>query len=749
MSDVRALFVELGVRLPERGGPELPTRCFASPAAHKHGDRKASASVNVETGAWYCHGCGARGGAYDAALAVGRTPADAMRLLERFGLVEARVENPPPAVSLPSEDELYHWHAALVSNPRILERLETLRGWTWPALVHSGVGFDGERVVFPARDGKGALAGIGRYAPNPDRRNGSPKLKADPGSQRQLFPAPESFPMSERMLLLTEGEPDALRAISCGLEAVAVPGVQGWRRDWAERFHGRRVLVCFDCDEPGRSAVQRVARDLAGVAREVRLLDLDPAAQNGFDLSDFLALAKTPAERDEARRLLEAAAQVARRCESNGSAPVAVERLEGDVLVPNAGPPEPVHALALLAELVAFLCRFVVLSAAQADALALWIVHTHAIDAADATPYVAITSAEKRSGKSRTFDVLELLVARPWRAITPTEAVTFRKIEKELPTLLLDEVDAIFGPKAREHEGLRALLNAGNRRGTRVPRCVGQSQALVDFAVFGAKALAGIGSLPDTVADRSVPIRLKRKAPGEPVERFRRRYAEADAEPLRERVASWADEQIDQLAIAEQELPIELNDRAADAWEPLLAIADLVGEDWPVRARRAALELSAGEADEDESLGVRLLGDVRSAFDRRCCDRIATADLLAELSEDDEGPWADWRGAGGMTPRGLASLLRRYEIRSRTVRLADGSTPKGYLRDQFEDAWDRYLPESTGSIRHNATTRIATGIAANPDPPQDGGVADRESGANPHGYGLVADVADSEQAAGL
>lgn len=145
-------------------------------------------------------------------------------------------------------------------------------------------------------------------------------------------------------------------------------------------------------------------------------------------------------------------------------------------------------------------------------------------------------------------------------------------------------MDAIFGPKAREHEGLRALLNAGNRRGTRVPRCVGPSQALVDFAIFCAKALAGIGDLPDTVADRSIPIRLKRKAPGEAVERFRRRHAEADAEPLRARVASWAADHLDGLAIAEPVLPLELNDRAADAWEPLLAIADRAGADWPARA---------------------------------------------------------------------------------------------------------------------------------------------------------------------
>src|SRR5205823_998737 len=83
---------------------------------------------------------------------------------------------------------------------------------------------------------------------------------------------------------------------------------------------------------------------------------------------------------------------------------------------------------------------------------------------------LAVTSPEKRSGKSRLFEVLEILVANPWKVITPTEAVIFRKIDKDRPTLLLDETDAIFGKRNGEnYEGLRALLNAGNRRGRHGP----------------------------------------------------------------------------------------------------------------------------------------------------------------------------------------------------------------------------------------------------------------------------------------
>ena len=345
----------------------------------------------------------------------------------------------------------------------------------------------------------------------------------------------------------------------------------------------------------------------------------------------------------------------------------------------------------LLDALVAFLRRFVAMQLPQAQAAALWIVHSHTVEAVEASPYLAITSATKRSGKTRLLDVLELLVARPWRVITPSEAVVFRKIDADRPTLLLDEADAIFGVHAENHEGLRAILNAGNRKGTHVPRCVGPSQALLSFSVYCAKALAGIGRLPETVADRSIPIRLRRRGRGEPVERFRRRVVDNEAEPLYEWARSWAEANATALAEAWPQLPEELDDRAQDAWEPLLAIAEAAGDHWPATARAAALALSAAEADE-EAVGVRLLADCRSAFGER--DRLATKDLLAALSEDEEAPWATWhKGERRLSPRALGRLLEPFEIRPRTIRLAgEASTARGYLRESFADAWERYLP---------------------------------------------------------
>ena len=353
-----------------------------------------------------------------------------------------------------------------------------------------------------------------------------------------------------------------------------------------------------------------------------------------------------------------------------------------------------------LRALIDYVRRFVVVTEAQALAVALFVVHSHAIECADATPYLAVTSAEKRSGKSRLLEVLALLVATPLRAAGVSEAALFRSISERQPTLLMDEIDAIFGPKARDHEDLRALLNAGYQRGTPVLRCVGEGskQKVEAFDVFGAKVLAGIGKLPDTVADRSLPIRLRRRDRSEKVERFRVRRAQREAEPLRRLVEQWVEEWAARLTDAEPELPEELDDRAQDAYEPLLAIADAMGGDWPHKARVALVEIRCSQEPEDTgSIGIQLLTDIKRIFASEDCDRLATKHLLEQLAADKEAPWADWRNKG-LTPWTLADILRPYGIRSRTVKLRDGSSAKGFKVEQFADAWKRYLPSASESV---------------------------------------------------
>jgi hypothetical protein len=265
-----------------------------------------------------------------------------------------------------------------------------------------------------------------------------------------------------------------------------------------------------------------------------------------------------------------------------------------------------------------------------------------------------------------------------------------RKIQADTPTLLLDEVDAIWGPKAKEHEGLRALLNAGyRRRGSMVPRCVGPKMDVGNFSTYCAKALAGIGELPDTVADRAIPIRMKRKRPVDRVERFRAREVYTIGAELRIAVDGAVAGRVGDLRDARPMLPAELDDRAQDAWEPLLAIADVAGGDWPANARRAAISLSAGR-DLDEGIGHRLLADCRLVFGDAA--HLATSELTDGLSEIPDSPWGDYYGKQ-ISGRRVADLLRPYGIRAKHKR--DGST---YFRADFEDSCARYAPQSVTSV---------------------------------------------------
>ena len=221
--------------------------------------------------------------------------------------------------------------------------------------------------------------------------------------------------------------------------------------------------------------------------------------------------------------------------------------------------------------------------------------------------------------------MLELLVARPWLTGRVTAAVLARKVDAERPTLLLDESDAAFKGEKEYAEALRGLLNTGHRRGGKSTVCVGQGAELSykDFSTYCAKAIAGIGKLPDTVADRSLPIRLERRAPDEQAERFRRRDVELEVEPLRAALGAVRRRRGDRRRWRSRARTSRPSSTTAPRTprEPLLAIADRAGGDWPDRARRALVELHGGREIDDESAGVRLLADIQTVFDGARPDR--------------------------------------------------------------------------------------------------------------------------------
>lgn len=346
----------------------------------------------------------------------------------------------------------------------------------------------------------------------------------------------------------------------------------------------------------------------------------------------------------------------------------------------------------------AFLGRFVCFPSEYARvATSLWVAHSYLLEHFDSTPRLAFLSPEPGSGKTRALEVIGSLVRRPMHAVHCTPAALFRAVGDldNRPTILFDEIDSVFGPKARENEELRAFLNAGHRRSGLTFRCesVGNTHTVVSFASFAAVALAGLHDVPDTIATRSVIVKMRRRGPGEAVEPYRLRVHEPDGLAIGEQLAAA----LDSLVIPEDPvLPAGVTDRPADVWEPLLAVAEGVGGAWPGRAAEACLHFVAGRAGAAEpSLSLLLLADLRRVFlEAGNPDALATAPLLAGLLGLEESPWRDLRGKP-LDPSGLARRLRGYEIRSTNLRVG-ATVAKGYRQVDLSDAWMRYLPPIHG-----------------------------------------------------
>jgi hypothetical protein len=348
----------------------------------------------------------------------------------------------------------------------------------------------------------------------------------------------------------------------------------------------------------------------------------------------------------------------------------------------------------LLDRLLSSFQRFVIFPDRHAAvATVLWVAATYGQTVWTHAPRLVITSPEKRCGKSRLLDLLAATSCNAVVTMDISTAALFRRIsESDPPTLLMDEADAIFSSRKvnRDHaEELRGLINAGFGRGRPTLRCVGPQQAVTAFDTFCMIALAGIGDFaPDTVKDRAISITLRRRAAGERVQPFRaRRDAPAFAE-LAADLACWLTPLLDQVGAAEPDMPVE--DREADTWEPLIALADAAGAEWPATARAAckAIVGASREAEAEATTNTRLLADIRQVFDATDEQWMSSQTLLAELKALTEAPWDGW----GLTTARLATKLKPFGITSDRSRSEGGRQSRGYRRDQFLDAWARYLP---------------------------------------------------------
>lgn len=353
---------------------------------------------------------------------------------------------------------------------------------------------------------------------------------------------------------------------------------------------------------------------------------------------------------------------------------------------------------ALLTDVERFLARFVAYpSDAALVAHVLWIVHTHLMDCWESTPRIAFLSPEPGSGKSRALEVTEPLVPRPVHAVNTTPAYLFRKVSDDAgpPTILYDEIDTVFGPKAKDNEDIRGMLNAGHRKGAMAGRCVmrGKVVETEELPAYCAVALAGLDDMPDTLMTRSVVVRMRRRAPGEQIEPWRLRVNGGDADDLRMRIEDWAASIRSDVDGAWPEMPTGVEDRNADVWEALLAVADAAGNSWSGRARVSAVTLVTQSRGAVPSMGVLLLRDLREVFGEQ--DRLPSETIINHLVILPESPWSDLRGKE-LDSRGLAQRLRKYDVAPKVIKSPDGSTYRGYLAAELHDAWTRYLPPTGG-----------------------------------------------------
>ena len=552
-------------------------------------------------------------------------------------------------------------------------------------------------------------------------------------------------------ILILEGEKDVETAYSMGLPddwaATCNPmGAEKWKDEYSECLNSKQVVIIPDNDEPGERHLTKVQKSLQGIATSVSVCRLP----KGKDLSEWAALQNPehlqslfhklliPQDRPEEIPSPDTTRNVEEEVQRLASLPSleyglqraifskkwqiplewvdkavkdakpktdSRQHLQGEeITFPDITPSEhQVDGATLLDFLLKFLQRYLVLPPGGAVTAVLWVIFTFARDLFGINPRLVASSPEKRCGKTTFLEVLFFLVFRPLLSSNVTPAALFRTIQRHYPTLLIDEIDSFQDA----HEELRGLINSGHtRRLAQVIRVVGDDHEPRTFSTWCTMVLALIGRLPDTIEDRSLNIRMQRKKPNERVERFPRAGAQLkpiheEAELWQRQCLRWVEDNREALVNAQPKPIPKLSDRANDNWFPLLAIAEVIGAPWPEKAREAALVISGHEL-EDNTIGIQLLTDIQGIFASVGVTRLASKDLCEELERLEERPWSTWSKGKPLSPNKLAKELGKFGISSRTIRV-ERQTPKGYLKEDFSEAWERYCslgaksPDSKGN----------------------------------------------------
>ena len=377
----------------------------------------------------------------------------------------------------------------------------------------------------------------------------------------------------------------------------------------------------------------------------------------------------------------------------------------------------PVDGHQLAADIRETFNRYCILPTGGDVALTLWTLGTYCYDAFSIFPKILLSSPVKRCGKSTVMDALASVVSRALPTSNTSAAAIFRAIQEWAPSLLIDEADTFLNN--RNNDDMVGIINSGHRKSMAfVLRVVGDDHQPKRFSTWAPMAIAMIKEPPDTVTDRSITITLRRKLVTERVIRLPVNIHDKNL-PLRRRCLRWAQDRRSSLTRAEPEIPRVGNDRAEDNWLPLLAIADILGGDWPSEARQAMVQLeSKKEAALDD--GTMLLTDIRTVFEEGGQTRLWTQELIAALAAIEDKPWCDWRGGKPISTHNLARLLKPYGVKPKQIKKGYQNR-RGFELTDFDDAFARYLPvnypESATSLPANNGESFQV-AGCNSNPPQ-------------------------------
>ena len=551
-------------------------------------------------------------------------------------------------------------------------------------------------------------------------------------------------------VLIVEGEAKCDLLASWNVPATCcAQGAGKWKPEHSEFLRGADVVIIPDNDKAGWEHINVVGASLTG-AKRIRVLPL-PLKHEKDDLIDWakaggtrealdaliakahdwkpptaedIKKEKTQAQAREDELLdqldklkgLEFARELKKVAKELDVTPAAIdaELNERRSAAPLHGHwvvepwPDPVDGDSLLRDIIGRIRRHIVCSHDDALVIALWVIFSWVHEeVAIHSPLLLVTSAEPESGKTTTLNLVSYLAPRAIASVEISKAALYRSIQLWQPSFIIDEFDTVLSSSDADKAELRSVINSGHVRGQGVIRCVTDEHRPEVFPTFAPKAIGMIGrKLPAATLGRCIIIELRRRTKDETIERFAHKD-DPELSDLRRRLRRWAMDNADSLQV-EVPMPPRFDNRRADNWRVLLAIADVCSgaEEWGDKARAAATQVEG--ASDTSSIGVRLLADIKRILDEDKCEAILSAMLVTRLKEDPEAPWAEWNKGKGLTQNSLAVLLGGgggrgrgsrggFGIRSDTVHPSPGVQGKGYKRAQFEEAWSRYLPDDAAA----------------------------------------------------